>query len=478
MGVAMKLSIKLGYGIGQASDGVKQAAFSTFLFFYYNQVLGLSASLAGLAALLALLVDAVSDPMVGRWSDRLQTRWGRRHPLMMAGILPFAISMYLLFAPPSGMSQFQLFGWMLSIAVVLRIALTLFFVPHLSLGAEMVKGYHERTGLIGYRVFFTYAGILFVSVVGFTMFFPATDQFSNGLLNGDAYPSFGLFCAIVGSLAMLVSVLSTRKVIPELAAPSSVQSADEQSAWLAVFDVFRSLKQRAFKIVFMASLYFNALAGLIQTLLIYIATYIFGFTPEMLGILSLSLVVGIFVAPTLAKTMSQRMGKKQAAGWAVVVGALFGVMPTLTYLVGSLETMESGSKLLYIFALNGISQGFFIAFVILIDSMLTDTIDEHLLTTGKREEGLFFAARAFATKASYGLGAFLAGIVLDVIRFEREVDPSMAPPEAVHNLALFAGPGMLGLFALTVLITRLFPISKDEHDRIAEQLKAKGLANA
>jgi Na+/melibiose symporter-like transporter len=52
----MQLSTKLYYGVGQLSDGVKQASFSTFLFFYYNQVLGLSGSLAGLAALLALVV--------------------------------------------------------------------------------------------------------------------------------------------------------------------------------------------------------------------------------------------------------------------------------------------------------------------------------------------------------------------------------------------------------------------------------------
>ena len=88
----MKLISKLCYGVGQFSDGVKQASFSTFLFFYYNQVLGLSGSLAGLAALLALAVDAVTDPMVGRWSDRFHSRYGRRHPFMLAGAIPFGVA--------------------------------------------------------------------------------------------------------------------------------------------------------------------------------------------------------------------------------------------------------------------------------------------------------------------------------------------------------------------------------------------------
>ncbi len=474
----MNFGTKLGYGIGQFSEGVKQTAFSTFLFFFYNQVLGLSASLAGLAALIALLVDAISDPIVGRWSDRLKSKWGRRHPLMAAAIVPYAITMYLLFTPPEGLSQLALFSWMLGFAIVLRIALTLFFVPHLSLGAEIAKGYHERTGLIGYRVFFTYAGILLVSVIGFTMFFPKTEQYSNGLLNASAYPAFGMFCAILGAAAMLLSTLSTRKLIPTLAQVSDEQLQSKQSVWLAVVDVFKGLKQRAFKIIFFGSLYFNALAGLIQTLLIYIATYIFGFTAEMLAVLSLALILAIFIAPTLAKRVSNRMGKKQAASVAVVIGALLGVMPTLTYLAGSLDTMQMSTKLIYIFVLNGLSQGFFIAFVILVDSMLTDTIDEHLLKTGKREEGLFFAARAFATKASYGLGAFLAGIVLEIIQFPKEADPSMVSGDAVQNLALFAGPGMLILFSLTVLIIRFFPISKADHDHIMAELKKKQMIEA
>ena len=98
----LKLGIKLSYGVGQLSDGIKQSAFTTFLFFYYNQVLGLSGSLAGTAALLALLVVAVTDPMVGQYSDRFDSRWGRRHPFMLAGAVPFGLAMVLLFSPPAG----------------------------------------------------------------------------------------------------------------------------------------------------------------------------------------------------------------------------------------------------------------------------------------------------------------------------------------------------------------------------------------
>lgn len=467
----MKFSTKLSYGVGQFSDGVKQAAFNTFLFFYYNQILGLSASLAGLAALVALVVDAVSDPMVGQWSDRIKTRLGRRHPFMLAGIAPFAITIYLLFAPPAGLSETTLFFWMVGFAVLVRIALTLFFVPHLSLGAELASGYHERTSLIGYRVFFTYFGILAISVIGFVVFFPNTEAFPNGLMNAASYPSFGLFCAFAGALAMLVSTLGTMKSIPTLAATTANDSVKKRGAIFAIADVFTALKQKAFRVVFTSSLYFNSLAGLIQTLTIYIATYIFGFSPETLGILALALVVAIIFASNIAQFTSKRMDKRAAASLCVVIGACIAVIPTCFYLLGWLQPMSEGSKILFVFLANGISQAFFIAFVILVDSMLTDSIDQHYLDTGKREEGLFFAARAFATKASYGIGAFLAGIALEIIAFPKEAAPQDVPAEAVWNLALFAGPGCLVLFAATMLFIRRFPIDRIEHDRIMGEIE-------
>ena len=146
----MKTALKLGYGLGQTSSGVKNATFTIFLFFYYNQVLGVSGSMVGMASLLALIVDAVTDPMVGQLSDRFKSRWGRRHPFMLLGALPFGLTIYLLFSPPAGLSEQGLFAWMLGFAIVVRVLLTFFYVPHLSLGAEMVRDYHERTVLIGY----------------------------------------------------------------------------------------------------------------------------------------------------------------------------------------------------------------------------------------------------------------------------------------------------------------------------------------
>ncbi len=81
---------KLLYGLGAVSFGVKDNGFSFFLLLYYNQVLGLPESWVGLGIMVALIADAVFDPLVGYASDHLHSRWGRRHPFLYASAVPIA----------------------------------------------------------------------------------------------------------------------------------------------------------------------------------------------------------------------------------------------------------------------------------------------------------------------------------------------------------------------------------------------------
>ena len=467
----MKLVTKLSYGVGQLSDGVKQASFSTFLFFYYNQVLGLPGSLAGLAALLALVVDAVTDPMVGQWSDRFNSRWGRRHPFMLAGAIPFGVAIVALFSPPAGLGEMGLFWWMLGGAISVRLMLTLFFVPHLSLGAELVTDYHGRTSLIGYRVFFTYAGVLLTSVAGFALFFPSSEAGGNGMLVRGSYPNFGLFCGVMGSLAMLISVFGTWSAIPHLRKPAA--DAPRGHVLLAFVEVFRTLKQNSFRILFISVLVFNTLAGVIATLLVYVATYVFEFKPEHLAGLASSVIVGIIFASSVAQGLARRFDKKNALALCVIAGGLFAFSPQLLYFTGLFEQMSTSNRFAYVFVVNGVSQVFFIAYIILLDSMLSDVIDERELLSGQREEGLFFAARSFATKASYGLGSFFAGVGLDLIRFPRAATPDNVPPEAVLSLAILSGPVLFVLFAATVVISSRFPLTAAKHARIMQEIESR-----
>jgi Na+/melibiose symporter-like transporter len=76
------------YSSGSGTMGVNGVIFGAWVLFFYNQVLGLSAVLASLAIGISLIFDAISDPLVGAWSDRLKSKLGRRHPFIYLSIFP------------------------------------------------------------------------------------------------------------------------------------------------------------------------------------------------------------------------------------------------------------------------------------------------------------------------------------------------------------------------------------------------------
>ncbi|WND03292.1 MFS transporter [Temperatibacter marinus] len=466
----LKTLMKINYGIGQISDGVMHAAWTGFLVFYYHQVLGLPGKMAGLAALLALVIDAVTDPMVGHLSDRLKSKFGRRHPLMLLGVLPFLLAMIALFSPPGGLSTWALFAWLLTFAILLRLALTLFYVPHLSLGAEIEQDYHHKTSLIGYRIFFAYFGVLFVSVIGFMVFFPATAVYTNGLLNPAGYANFGLFCGLLAASAMLWCVFSTKSLIPSLSQPT--ETINILSSLLAFMTLAKTLKLPSFRVLFFILVMITTLAGVNSTLMTYLGIYVFDFSAEEIGLINASIILGLLLASLIAQTLSKRYDKKKALAVCLIVGSVVGFSPSFLYLAGFFEGIPWAVKFLLVFLANGISQAFFIALIILLESMLSDCIDVNEYQTGMREEGVFFAARSFATKASFGLGSFFAGVALDIVALPQGAKPEDVAPETAWELAFFTGPIMACLFLSVYFLIRLYDLDAKRHKEIMTEMAA------
>ena len=123
-----KLSIatKFYYGFGSISYGIKDNGYSYFVLFVYSVVLGLPGWMTGLALNIVLIVDAFSDPLVGYFSDRTKTKWGRRHPFMYAAALPVAISYFFLWNPPSELTDWELFSYLLILSILIRTFITFF----------------------------------------------------------------------------------------------------------------------------------------------------------------------------------------------------------------------------------------------------------------------------------------------------------------------------------------------------------------
>lgn len=455
----LRFGTKLFFGLGEAGEGVKTAALETFLFFFYVQVVGLSGTLSGLALFVALLVDGVTDPMVGAWSDRTRTRLGRRHPFLYAAPIPLALALCGLFMPLAGLPQIGLFLWLTGFTIAARFAMSLYFVPHMALGAELSHDFDERVSIGGYRVLFGYVGRIAALALAFMVFFKAGDGYANGQLNPAAYPGFALACGGLVIAFVIVSALGTQRAALKL--PAGAPPAADAPAGL-----LRSLRAAArspsFRALFIALLVMYLYNGVQQALALHMNTYFWRLAPSQVQLVFYASMLGFIVGIPLARPAAGLLDKKHAYMAAIAGSCVVGSAPTILRLMGLFPA--DGALVAPLLVAASFGAGLIGSVpVVLSAAMLADVADEYEYVHGGRAEGLFFGANAFCRKASLGLGGAAAGIIIDVIRFPAKVAPGAVPAEALARLGVTYGPIMLAVLLGGLLIMAPYSLDRRRH---------------
>jgi GPH family glycoside/pentoside/hexuronide:cation symporter len=440
---ATNLRRKLVYGSGAITFALKDAAFAIFVLFYYKQVLGLSGTLTGLAIALSVLWDAISDPLVGAWSDRLRSRWGRRHPLMVASVLPLALSFIALFWPPQQVlgSQLTLFYWLLGTVLMLRTALTLFMVPYLALGAEISSDYHERTSLANARTNLAWFVGVLVPATSLAFLF-TSDSGIDGRFIVSNYQRYGLLSALGVICASWICLRGTWDYIPTL---PKVSDAPGNGLWRDIRDTFRN---RNFRWVVSLETIIGGIGGIIATLLMVYYTYFWQLdTAEISFLFAGPPLLAVLLVTISSRFVNKRLEKQQLLSLSCIGGALNLLWLTPLALMDVLPQNH-----MLVLALISLNWMIHIAFVIIRTvsafSLLADIADEQDLSTGKRQEGVMFAAAFFAAKFISGLGYLVAGPFLDLIGLQAGMQPGETPASVFWGLGLVMGPGL----ALTLMI--------------------------
>lgn len=457
------LGTRLAYGFGSAAYGIKDGGFSYFLLIFYSQVIGLDARLVGLAITIALILDAISDPIVGYWSDNLHSRWGRRHPFMYASALPVAFTYFLIWNPPVGWSQTGLFWYLLGLAVLIRTCITFYETPSSALAPEMASDYDARSSLLGWRYFFGWAGGNAMTVLNFAILFPAfaTAAIPNGQFNRDAYQLYGMIASVLIFGAIMVSALGTHRHIPHLKQPPPRR----QITLRIVFrELFETLANHSFAALFTANLVGAVATGLSASLSFYFSAYFWGFTSLQIGLVTASVFGSAIIGSSLAPIASRTIGKKRGA---MLIGALAGLglpLPIMLRLAGVLP--PNGDPLIFWFVLAStmIDVGLIICFQVLASSMLADLVEQAELRTGRRSEGVFFAANTFIRKAVQGLGVMAAGWVLTLASFPKGARPDQVGADSLFQLGASYVPAVLTLWLLMMLAVSRYKLERGDHE--------------
>jgi GPH family glycoside/pentoside/hexuronide:cation symporter len=459
-------SSKLSFGVGQFAEGLKNMAFGLFVLFYYNQVLGVSGTLCGVALGIALIFDAVTDPLAGSLSDNWHSKWGRRHPFMYASAIPLALAFYGLFSPPE-LSESGLFVWLLCFAVLTRAAMTLYHVPHLALGAELTQDFEERTSIVAYRQAFGTMGGLGAAVLAFAYFM---SDARGGRTEAANYTPYAIALGLLMVVTIFVSAWGTQKEVPYL--PSPPESDGDGVATRLRREVPDAFRNGSFRWLFAGVLIVFVMVGVNTALDLYMNEFFWALSGKQILLLQIATPVGLIVGTPLTRIIHQHWDKKPGLVGGTAGYALLQFTPVVLRLLGVFPE-NADPTLVPILLCFKFCQGVIVVqALVTFGSMMADVVDEHELGSGKRQEGIFFGAVAFSGKAASGVGNMVGGAGLDIIGWQggAKLLPTDIAPELLARLGVFYGPVVAGFAVISVWCYTHYHLDRAKHKQILAEL--------
>lgn len=496
----LPLYVRIGWGMGGIADNFMANTLFVLGMVIYVTAFKMPAGLAGLALSIPRFVDAITDPIIGNFSDNLRTRFGRRRPVMVFGAVGSAVLLPLMWFPPMvGTAQNPWYCnapfWYLSIVgSVYFVFYTLFMVPYTALGFELTDDYDERTRVLAWRMYLGLGASMTVPALYWLCRRPVFGENIVGEITGARWVTLGL--GIVVLITGVIPVLATRE------RPESVL----QPTTPILPAIRETLRNGPFLILFLA--YIAVIMGLFTAgtigtfALIY---YVFQQSPTVdiakdhasfLGLLAGVLAaLASYGSMFLAAWVSRRTGKRLAMMMGLglmLAGTLaiwvlynpraginapdFFVTRAILEVAGWFglsadpDSIKSGVLLATLIAALG-GQGCWL----MIDSMTADICDEDELRTGKRREGMFGAAQGFGRKIAFAMTVLLGGYLLEWIGFNPEA------AEAANGVSDEVGTRMLltlmvcqgsGLIVAMVVFF-FYPISRNRAEETRDELERR-----
>ncbi len=431
---------RLAWMVCAMPELLKSFAWDFFVLFYYAQVVGLNGFLIGLAVAVIIVFDALVDPWIGALSDRMTgARFGRRHTLMFAAILPFMIGITGVFAPPQGMSQMAILAWLLGFGLLARCGISFWTVPAYALGGELSTDADERRLIAVLRNLGNQIVILSVPVVAFAVFFAPSPAFPRAQLDPAPYPGFGLFVALLGGMLMLTGALGTYRKARALEAAAPALQAGSEGGFAVLFSRF----WRAFRItpnigrLLMVAFLVLFVNSVINQLTLHLATYFWQLDHQWTPRIQIGATIGSILAMAMAPAFTRALGSKRAMQLglsAFFIAQASAIVLPLAGLAPAAGPSAIGMLIVALRFLGGLAYGLYVVPFCIVTY---DIGDEHEANTGEPAQGLVASFMFVGLQLGSGAVALLAGSFLGFIAFPAGLPLAQMPLEKVQALALF-----------------------------------------
>ncbi|WP_163880049.1 MFS transporter [Paenibacillus favisporus] len=404
------------FALGMFAMMVPSQAFSSFYSYFYVEKLGLGVGLATLARTIFLIWDAVNNPLFGYWSDRTETRYGRRRPWVFASIPLFMLTFVLVFSPPGGLSQNGLFTWFLVTLVLYEAVATVLWVNYGALFPELFRGDRIRAKASAIQQGYQVLALLIATAL--TPIIYAAINFSN----------MAIVYAFVFGICMLICMLSVREQRdPGNAEPMKLGAAFKET-----------LSNKKFWIFNVSNSFAQTVNGLVSSMIPFYAKYVLRISEGQVSILLAAVFVSVIPLVGVWYWIVRRMDGVKAWRLSLILYGLSVIPLWFGY------NLVSGVA-------AGIAVGFGLAGFLVTPAMVSGRIiDEDAERTGRRREGIYTAVSGFITRSS-GLISALAFYVVGLIFGYESGDNPGSNPEATFRYLISVVP--LCLLVVSVVIS-------------------------
>lgn len=411
----------------------------------YGVQLGIGLATTGYILLAARLFDAITDPLVGYFCDRLEFQGFRRKPWIALGALIAGYGLYRILNPATGVTGSYLLIW----SLVLYAGWTMVAVPYLAWGAELSTNYHERTRITGWREGFGLLGIVGAGVLGAV-------TVSLGWTEGDSIGAVAWAAIALGAIVIPLLLSS----VPE--SPDRPVQTHEKSQSFA--DSLRTLSRNKPFLRLLSAWFLNGIANGIPAALFFLyLEHGLGAGKDIRPLFVLSYFVAAIVSIPLWLHLSGRLGKHRAWCWGMIAACVAFV---------TVPWIEPGNfaPFAIVCVVTGIALG---ADLALPPALQADVTDYAKLQSGRAQTGLQFALWGMSTKLALAVAVGLALPGLEIAGFDPEIPSEIGRQALIVIYALI--PVVIKIVA--ILVVWWFPLTAHVQVIIRRRLRRREMAS-
>lgn len=438
----LPLKEKIAYGFGDLGNGMMFDLGQIYLLKFYTDVLGISATYAGLVFLISKIFDAFVDTGVGSYVDSRKNIGprGKFRPYILFGTVPLAIMTVMTFITPN-LDYTGKVIWAFATYMIFSMAYSIVNIPYGSLSASMTVNADDRTQLSVFRNMGS-QGALFITGI---IVLPMVSQFPNQAIG------FPVVVGVLAAIGVIFHIICYKGVKERF----TVEPPDTKGQSRIAFK--NLLKNGAFAVLAFYTLLTITAMFLKQSTQLYYFQYVLG-EVNLVGIVSLFNFIALIPALYLTTVLSKKFGKKMTAIIGVV-GFIICEMLNYAFFGENVVTFLIFSTLGMFFLVipNTVTWAF-----------IADVVEYGQWKSGVRTEGIIYSSYSFTRKVSQALAGFIPGIALTFIGYQPNVEQTADTLQGL-GLLCFVVPAVISLIAV-IVFGIFYKLTDKRHEQIVKEL--------